>query len=162
MGTVGNSLIIGITPEDICEALLGFYAHEQITAQIMRASSLRLAGPSEIMLRDAIGRLVDGADRHAGVLAGRIARLGGDIPGDPSRFSALAPSGSCDAPDPNDMTAFAGFTLERERGAIRFYAAFLDGIRDKDSITWFELFGILKYHVELEDELETFIKGSIP
>ena len=156
MGAVGNSLIVGTTPGEIREALLGFYAHEQITAQMMRASALRLAGPSEVLLKDAInGFLAD-----AGVLAGRIARLGGDIPGDPSRFAALAPSGSGDAPDPNDLTAFAGFVLERERAAIRFYAAFLDGIRDKDRITWVELFGILKFHVEMEDEIESFIEGA--
>ena len=160
MGTVGNSLIVGTTPGEIREALLGFYAHEQITAQMMRASALRLAGPSEVLLKDAINGFLADADRHAGVLAGRIARLGGDIPGDPSRFAALAPSGSGDAPDPNDLTAFAGFVLERERAAIRFYAAFLDGIRDKDRITWVELFGILKFHVEMEDEIESFIEGA--
>ena len=33
-------------------------------------------------------------------------------------------------------------------------------IRDKDRITWVELFGILKFHVEMEDEIESFIEGA--
>jgi ferritin-like protein len=120
---------------------------------MIRASALRLAGPSEPLIRDAVGRFLADAERHAGMLAGRFAHLGGDIPGDLSRFAAFAPSCSGDAPDPNDSAAFVGFVLEQERAAVRFYAAFLNGIRDKDQVTWFEVFGILKYHVEMEDEI---------
>ena len=159
MGMVGNSLIRGTTPQEVSGKLLGFYAHEQITAQMMRAAALRLAGKSELFLRDAINRFLADAETHSGALAERIARRGGNIPGDPSRFAELAPSGPAEAPDPNDMDAFAKFLLERERAAIRFYGAFLDDIRDKDQITWFEVLDILKYHADMEDEIQTFIEA---
>ena len=60
-------------------------------------------------------------------------------------------------PDPNNMEPFLRYALEQERIAIRFYSDFLEDIKDKDVITYFEVLEILKNHVVVEDEIENFI-----
>lgn len=51
MGTVGNSLIKGITPQRVSEALESFYAYEQLRAQFARAALNRLSGAYPGMAR---------------------------------------------------------------------------------------------------------------
>ena len=83
--------------------------------------------------------------------------MGGAIPADPTNFVDVSPIESYTLPDSNDMGPFLGYALEQERIAIRFYSDFLDQIKERDVITYFEAFEILKNHVDVEDEIETFI-----
>ena len=83
--------------------------------------------------------------------------MGGAIPADPTHFVNVSPIESYALPDPNDMGLFLGYALEQERLAIRFYSDFLEEIKDRDVITYFEALEILKNHVVVEDEIENFI-----
>lgn len=158
MGTVGNSLIKGIAPQQVSETLESFYAYEQLRAHFARAALNRLSGHGEIHLKTALENRVEEADGNSARLAARIAQLGGAVPADPTKFVELAPVDEYSLPDPNDMKVFMPYALEQERGAIRFYHAFLESIHDKDSVTYFEVFEILKVHIAVEDEIENFRK----
>ncbi|MHA1560328.1 MAG: hypothetical protein ACTSWI_06620 [Alphaproteobacteria bacterium] len=48
MGTVGNSLIKGISPQQVSQTLESFYAYEQLRAHFVRAALNRLSGHAEI------------------------------------------------------------------------------------------------------------------
>ena len=50
------------------------------------------------------------------------------------------------------------YALEQERGATRFYNAFLESIHEKDIVTYYDVFEILKVHIAGEDEIENFRK----
>lgn len=157
MGSVGNSLIKGISTEEVSSKLESFYAYEELTAEFAKAAINRLAGQAEIFLKPPLMQKMKDAERNAARLASRIARLGGAIPADPTNFVDVSPIESYTLPDPNDMGPFLGYALEQERIAIRFYSDFLDQIKERDVITYFEVFEILKNHVDVEDEIETFI-----
>ncbi len=157
MGSVGNSLIKGISAEEVSRKLESFYAYEELTAEFSKAAINRLAGQVEIFLKPPLTLKVEDAESNAARLANRIARLGGAIPPDPTRFVEVSPIDSYTLPDPNDMESFLGYALEQERIAIRFYGDFLDQMKDKDVITYFEVLEILKNHVDGEDEIENFI-----
>lgn len=158
MGTVGNSLIKGIAPQEVSETLESFYAYEQLRAQFARAALNRLSGHGEIHLKAGLENRVAEAERNSARLGSRIAQLGGAVPADPTKFVELAPVDDYRLPDPNDMKEFMPYALEQERAAIRFYNAFLDSIRDKDIVTYYEVFEILKVHIAVEDEIENFRK----
>ena len=83
--------------------------------------------------------------------------MGGAIPADPTHFVDVSPIEGYALPDPNNMEPFLRYALEQERIAIRFYSDFLEDIKDKDVITYFEVLEILKNHVVVEDEIENFI-----
>ena len=157
MGSVGNSLIKGISPEEVSHKLESFYAYEELTAQFAKAAINRLAGQAEIFLKPPLTRKIEDAEGNAERLANRIARVGGAIPADPTLFVEVSPIESYSVPDPNDMGPFLGYALEQERIAIRFYSDFLEEIKDRDVITYFEVLEILKNHVDEEDEIENFI-----
>ena len=157
MGSVGNSLINGISPEEVSRKLESFYAYEELTAEFAKAAINRLGGQAEIFLKPPLTEKVEDAEKNAARLADRIARLGGAIPADPSHIVNVSPIESYALPDPNEMGPFLGYALEQERIAIRFYNDFLEEIKDRDVITYFEALKILKNHVVVEDEIETFL-----
>ena len=158
MGTVGNSLIKGIAPRQVSETLESFYAYEHLRAHFARAALNRLSGHGEIHLKSGLEKRLSEAEVNAARLAKRIAQLGGAIPADPSEFARLAPIDAIELPDPNDTKAFLAYGLEQEREAIRFYNEFLESIRDKDVLTYFDVFEIFKVHIAVEDEIENFRK----
>ena len=51
MGSVGNSLIKGISTEEVSSKLESFYAYEELTAEFAKAAMNRLAGQAEIFLK---------------------------------------------------------------------------------------------------------------
>ena len=150
-------MIKGISPKEVSDKLESFYAYEELTAQFAKAAINRLGGQAEIFLKPPLTEKIEDAESNAARLADRIARLGGAIPADPTHFVDVSPIEGYALPDPNNMEPFLRYALEQERIAIRFYSDFLEDIKDKDVITYFEVLEILKNHVVVEDEIENFI-----
>ena len=155
MGSVGNSLIEEISTEEASGKPESPYDYEQLTAEFAKAAINGLAGQSDVFLKPPLMQKMKDAERNAARLASRLAYLAGAIPADPTNFVDVSPIESYTSSDPQDMGPFLGYALEQLRIAIRFYSDFLEQVEERDVITYFDDFEMLKNHVDAEDEIKT-------
>lgn len=156
MGSVGNSLIKGIDKQEIIKQLLSFYAYELSKRQWTNAVLIELKGMAAVILPSELQLQVKESDQIMQSLASRIGLLGGSIPANFSQINELSPIKDISIPeDTSDMGSILTYALKNTQTMIKLYAEFLDQIKDKDIVTYFQLVDILTKKIELEDEIET-------
>lgn len=114
-----------------------------------------------VLLSQEMEKRVDEGRKNATVLAERIGQLGGAITGDPAQFVdlfavddfVLLSSGA-------DYLPILESALDYERLFIQEDAEFGRQNRDRGLISYEAVLGLLKYHIEVEDELETSLANQ--
>ena len=161
MGAIGNTLIKGIDTQEVINKLDSFYAYEMLAMHFNLAVHNRLEGQAAIVLDEMLTEKAEESLGHAKKLAERIAQIGGAVTGDPSRFVDVSPIERFSLPPSNsDVGAILSYILEQVRLGIRAYSEFLDGIREKDAVTYFEVLEVLKSHIKNEaDIVAVLMKG---
>ena len=125
MGTAGNALLDGTTPEDVVQRLNSFYAREALTMHWALAVQNRLEGQALFILNDELSDVAEEARKHAAAIAERVGQLGGAIP-QPAPTNSSAPQASkAKPPDGSDIGDILGYALGQMRDAIAQYGAFL-------------------------------------
>ena len=78
--------------------------------------------------------------------------------GDPTQFVDISPIERFSLPPSNsDVGRILSYILEQVRLAIRAYGEFLDGIREKDAVTYFEVLKVLQSHIINESDIEAVL-----
>ena len=158
MGAVGNTLIKGIDTQEVINKLDSFYAYEMLAMHFNLAVHNRLEGQAAVVLDEVLDQKAEESLRNAKTLAERIAQLGGAVTGDPTRFVDVSPIERFSLPPSNtDVGKILSYVLEQVRLGIRAYGEFLEGIRDKDDVTYIEVWGLLKSHIKNEADIEAVL-----
>lgn len=159
MGTAAQDLIKGIAISEVNAKLDSFYAYEMTAMHWTLAVQNRLAGMALVLINNELSAKSKVHLARAQDLADRMAQLGGAVTGNPSQFVNLAPIDSFQLPDNGaDMRGIIQQALVYEHQAIAAYGQFLTELNGKDPITYHLILGILKYHIETEDELEATLE----
>ncbi|MFQ5796299.1 MAG: ferritin-like domain-containing protein [Candidatus Bipolaricaulia bacterium] len=160
MGTVGSSLIKGIDKQEIINALDSFHAYELVVMHWYLAVHNRLEGQAALVLGEMFEGEAEESLGHAKKFAARVAQLGGAVTGDPSRFVEISPLDRFSLPSSNsDVKEILSQAVEGERLAIKAYSEFLEQVKDKDVVTYYEVLEVLKDEIEHEDEIETILSN---
>ena len=155
MGTAGNSLIKDIDIQEIISTLDSFYAYEIVVMHFCLAMHNRLEGQATVALSEPLEQKAEESLSHAKELAERIGQLGGVVTGDPSRFVEISPIKRFSLPTSNsDVGEILSYVLEQLRPAIKAYGEFLERIKDKDMVTYYEVLGVLRDHIKSEADIE--------
>ena len=158
MGAIGNSLIKGIDTQEVINKLDSFYAYEMLAMHFNLAVHNRLEGQAALVLDDVLNEKAEESLGHAKTLADRIGQLGGAVTGDPTQFVDVSPIERFSLPPSNsDVGRILSYILEQVRLAIRAYGEFLDGIREKDAVTYFEVVKVLQSHITNESDIEAVL-----
>ena len=161
MDTVGNSLIKDIDIQEIISSLDGFYSYEMLAMHYCLTVRSRLQGQAVLVLKEALEERAEESFGHAKMLSERIGQLGEAVTGDPGRFVEISPISRFKPPVKySEVGVVLVYILEHLRVIIRAYGEFLEGIKDKDVVTYHEVLGVLKDHIKHEAEIESFLNES--
>ena len=152
MATRGNSIIRGLEIREIIEMLNRAYADEWLAYYQYYIESRVIKG---IMKDAAIAELEQHAAdelRHAGMVADRIAQLGGTPILHPKEWFEKSRCGY-EAPENFDVLAILEDAIKGEQCAIDVYSRLAEMTRDKDIVTYDIVSRILADEVEHEEDL---------
>ncbi|WP_068475743.1 hypothetical protein [Saccharicrinis aurantiacus] len=154
MGKVGNTLLKGITQEEINKELVALYAQETINAYASKVALIKVSGKAELLIKSRIEFLKSSFGGFADKIESRIIAMGGQIPDKLSDYENLSATELSFFPEPNNISEFFAAVLERFRVLIPIYASVMESVKDKDPFTYFMLLPILEFYVDHEEELE--------
>jgi len=156
MGSKGLSLVkmdvdelISKLNEALADEWLAYYQY-WVGAKVVRGA----------MKAEAVAELTEHADdelRHAGMLADRIAQLGGTLILEPKEWFDKSGCGYAAPTDPAVMKIL-NQNIKGEQCAIEAYSHLAELTKDKDEITYQMVLEILKDEIEHEDDLQTLVE----
>ena len=156
MGTKGLSLVkmdvnelIDKLNEALADEWLAYYQY-WVGAKVVKGA----------MKSEAVAELIEHADdelRHAGMLADRIAQLGGTPILEPKEWYEKSGCGYATPTDPAVMKILDQ-NVKGEQCAIETYNKLTELTKDKDPITHQMALEILKDEIEHEDDLQTLME----
>ena len=156
MGTKGLSLVkldvdklIGMLNEALADEWLAYYQY-WVGAKVVRGA----------MKDSAVAELTEHADdelRHAGMLADRIAQLGGTPLLDPKEWFEKTGCGYAAPTNPAVLKILAQ-NVKGEQCAIDSYSKLAEFTKDGDMVTYQMILEILKDEIEHEDDLQTLVE----
>jgi bacterioferritin len=156
MGKTGTK-IIKVNVDQLIKKLTEAYADEWLAYYQYWVGAKVAVG---MMRPEVVEELMEHASdelRHADMIAERLIQLGADPILEPKGWYDLSGCGYLIPSDPKTKTLVEQ-NIEGERCAIKVYAALLDFVQGKDSVTEAMVREILADEVEHEDDLEAIIQ----
>ena len=154
MGKAGTELLRGISPDAVADGLDRLRCYELSVLHLALAVRAQLAGQALLVLGPELDEQANESLGRAGVLADRIAELGGSLTADPTHIIERSPVDSFALPERcSQIPPILGYALEQVV-AIGAYADLARRVEGKDDLTHHLLLGLLRAHVTREDELE--------
>ncbi len=153
MGTRGKE-IVGVDVDELLKKLNKAYADEWLAYYQYWVGAKVAAGRMRGIIAGELEEHAGEELKHAGMLAERIATLGGDPL---VKFEDLLKESGCgyEAPTDPNTKKLVEQNIKGEQCAIDTYKELLDFVAGKDPITYNMVLEILEEEVEHEEDLES-------